>query len=134
MNDLVNFAVPQRVDFIAASFVQSASDIAFIRATLGDAGKDIKIIAKIENQEGLGNFGEILAATDAVMVARGDLGMEIAQEVSNELSHQDWLPQPIERNGHNMRASASSSSRSGSCACATRRVSPRSSRRRCSSP
>jgi pyruvate kinase len=80
VNDLVNFAVPQGVDFIAASFVQSADDIAFIRKTLGAAGKDIKIIAKIENQEGLDKFDEILAATDVVMVARGDLGMEIAQE------------------------------------------------------
>mmetsp|Transcript_13239 Transcript_13239/g.22002 ORF Transcript_13239/g.22002 Transcript_13239/m.22002 type:complete len:499 (+) Transcript_13239:57-1553(+) len=80
IDDLQNFGVKHGVDFIAASFVQSAADIQFIRATLGDAGKKIKIIAKIENQEGLDKFDEILAETDGVMVARGDLGMEIPPE------------------------------------------------------
>lgn len=80
IDDLQNFAVPQKVDYIAASFVQSASDIHFIRETLGEAGKHIKIISKIENQEGLDKFDEILAVTDGVMVARGDLGMEIPPE------------------------------------------------------
>jgi len=80
IDDLQNFGVKHKVDFIAASFVQSAEDIHFIRKTLGDAGKDIKIIAKIENQEGLDNFDSILEVTDGVMVARGDLGMEIPPE------------------------------------------------------
>merc|ERR1712070_327685 len=50
INDLQNFAVPNKVDYIAASFVQCAADIAFIRSTLGEGGKHIKIISKIENQ------------------------------------------------------------------------------------
>jgi pyruvate kinase len=82
IDDLQNFAVPHGVDFVAASFVQSASDVIYIRQVL-DAdprGKTIKIISKIENQEGLDKFDEILAVTDGVMVARGDLGMEIPPE------------------------------------------------------
>ena len=82
IDDLQNFGVVHGVDFVAASFVQSAADVLFIRKIL-DAdprGKEIKIISKIENQEGLDNFDEILAVTDGVMVARGDLGMEIPPE------------------------------------------------------
>jgi len=75
--DLVDFGIPHGVHFIAASFVQSAADVKLIRDVLGEAGKKIKIISKIENQEGLQNFDEICATTDAVMIARGDLGMEI---------------------------------------------------------
>merc|ERR1719487_2123847 len=82
IDDLQNFGVPHGVDFVAASFVQSASDVLYIRKIL-DAdprGADIKIISKIENQEGLDKFDEILEVTDGVMVARGDLGMEIPPE------------------------------------------------------
>ena len=79
--DLVEFACPQGVDFVAVSFVQSAADVATVRGVLdGAGGQAIKIISKIENQEGLANFEGIVAATDAVMVARGDLGMEIPPE------------------------------------------------------
>lgn len=78
--DLVRFGIPQGVDFIAASFVQSAEDVTFIRETLGVRGRQIKIISKIENEAGMHNFDEILKVTDAVMVARGDLGMEIPPE------------------------------------------------------
>jgi pyruvate kinase len=79
-NDLINFGIPMGVDFVAASFVQCKEDLQLIRETLGEAGKDIRIISKIENEEGLKNFDEICDATDGVMVARGDLGMEIPPE------------------------------------------------------
>jgi len=74
------FAVKQQVDYIAASFVRKASDIDFIREVCGEEGKFIQIICKIENQEGLENYDEILEKTDGIMVARGDLGMEIPIE------------------------------------------------------
>lgn len=80
IDDLRNFGLPQKVDFVAASFVQSAADVKSIREVLGDEGKDIKIISKIENEAGLRNFDEILNETDGIMVARGDLGMEIPPE------------------------------------------------------
>eukprot|EP01036_Dinobryon_divergens_P025646 gene25646-34218_t len=80
IEDLQQFGVAHQVDFIAASFVRKASDIDFIRSVLGPNGKDIKIIAKIENQEGLENYDAILDKTDGIMVARGDLGMEIPIE------------------------------------------------------
>lgn len=78
--DLVEFGLKQNVDFIAASFVRKASDLTNIRDVLGPKGADIKIISKIENQEGLHNYDEILASSDGIMVARGDLGMEIPPE------------------------------------------------------
>merc|ERR1719162_2074580 len=80
IDDLVNFGLPNKVHFVAASFVQSKEDVKMIRDTLGEEGKDIKIISKIENQEGLVNFDEIVKASDGIMVARGDLGMEIPPE------------------------------------------------------
>ena len=62
-------------------YVQSAEDVRFIRDVLDKhGGTRIKIISKIENTEGLKNFDDILKATDGVMVARGDLGMEIPSE------------------------------------------------------
>lgn len=60
INDLTNFVIPQNIDFVAASFTRRASDIRMYREVLGEAGKHVKIIAKIENQEGLANFDEIL--------------------------------------------------------------------------
>ncbi len=79
----IKFAVEQDFDFIAASFVRKALDVEDIRAVLKKyGGEDIRIIAKIENREGVNNLDEIIAASDGVMVARGDLGVEIpAHEV-----------------------------------------------------
>lgn len=80
ISDIRDFGVKHQVDFIAASFVRRPDDVHQIREVLGEDGKDIKIISKIENQEGLQNYEEILEVTDAIMVARGDLGMEIPPE------------------------------------------------------
>ncbi|KAJ3087284.1 hypothetical protein HK100_008418, partial [Physocladia obscura] len=74
----IQFGVDQGVDLIAASFIRKADDVHEIRARI--AGTNIKIISKIENQEGLDNFDEILEASDGIMVARGDLGVEIPVE------------------------------------------------------
>jgi len=81
VDDIVNWGIKHDVDYIAASFVRKASDVLFIRKILAEnGGSGIKIISKIENQEGLQNYLEILQATDGIMVARGDLGMEIPPE------------------------------------------------------
>jgi len=80
VNDIQNWGIKHEVDFIAVSFVRKASDIHKLHELLGDSSDKIKVISKIENLEGLQNYPEILAATDAIMVARGDLGMEIPPE------------------------------------------------------
>ena len=79
-NDIL-FGIEQDIDFIAASFVRKASDVLEIRALLEkhNAGH-IQIISKIENQQGVDNLDEILAVSDGLMVARGDLGVEIPAE------------------------------------------------------
>lgn len=74
------YAIEKDIDFIAHSFVRSKQDVLDIRAILDEHGSDIKIIAKIENQEGVDNIDEILEVADGVMIARGDLGIEVPQE------------------------------------------------------
>ena len=75
--DDIIFGFEQGFDFIAASFVRTAQDVYEIRNLLNEYDSNIRIIAKIENREGVNNIDSILAAADAVMVARGDLGVEI---------------------------------------------------------
>ncbi len=78
----IKFGIEHDVDFIAASFTQCAGDILSIKKILSDANAKINVIAKIENQEGLNNIDAILEVADGIMVARGDLGVEIpAQEI-----------------------------------------------------
>lgn len=77
INDIM-FAVKNNFDYIAASFVRKAGDIIAVRKILEDNNaSSIKIIAKIENREGVNNFDDILRVSDGIMVARGDLGVEI---------------------------------------------------------
>jgi pyruvate kinase len=76
----VLFAAQEGMDFIAASFIQRAADVLTIRKLLEEANSDIHIISKIENAEGVKNIDEIIKVSDGIMVARGDLGVEIPTE------------------------------------------------------
>lgn len=77
----IEFGIEQGIDFIAASFVRKASDVLAIREILEENNAtNIQIISKIENQEGVDNIDEILEVSDGLMVARGDLGVEIPTE------------------------------------------------------
>ncbi len=71
------FAIEQQLDFIALSFVREAKDVLELQELLGDKAGKIKIIAKIEDQQGVANIEEIIDVSDGIMVARGDLGIEI---------------------------------------------------------
>jgi len=75
------FGLSQDVDWIALSFVRSAEDIIDLRKRIEKAGKVCKIVAKIEKPEALENIDAIIAETDAIMVARGDLGVEVPMEI-----------------------------------------------------
>lgn len=76
----LHFCLDQEVDWIALSFVRKADDILELRSIIEKEGKSSKIVAKIEKPEAVDHFEEILKVTDAVMVARGDLGVEIPME------------------------------------------------------
>ncbi len=76
----ISFALEQQADYLAASFIRSAGDVLAIRQLVEEQGGQIKIIAKIENEEGIDNFPEILDVADGIMIARGDLGVEIPAE------------------------------------------------------
>ena len=72
------FGIEMDVDYVAASFVRSGADVKVLRSLLNENGGDrIKIISKIENTEGIENFKEILALSDGIMIARGDMGVEV---------------------------------------------------------
>lgn len=77
----IQFGMDQGVDFIALSFVREANDIQQLRDILGERANEIKIVAKLEDQEAITNMVEIIEAADGVMVARGDLGVEVPLEV-----------------------------------------------------
>ena len=76
----IKMAIEQNIEFIAHSFVRSKQDVLDVQAILNEAGSEIKIIAKIENQEGVDNIDEILENVYGIMVARGDLAIEIPYE------------------------------------------------------
>jgi pyruvate kinase len=76
----IKLAIDQDIDFIAHSFVRSAADVRAVQAILDAYNSDIKIISKIENQEGVDNIDEIIEASYGIMIARGDLGIEVPIE------------------------------------------------------
>jgi Pyruvate kinase, barrel domain len=87
IQDLQGFAVTNQVDFIAASFVRKPEDLDNVRKVLGDEGSSIQIISKIENQEGIQNFEDILEKSDGIMVRRCTHASELPRL---------WLHQSIE--------------------------------------
>ena len=76
----IKFGIEQGVDYIAASFIRSSADVISIRRILEEENADIMIISKIENRQGVENIDEIIEVSDGIMVARGDLGVEIPAE------------------------------------------------------
>ena len=95
--DIQEFGVVEKVDFIGLSFVRSRNCVETCRRVLGEKGKNISIISKIENEEGLENLEEIVKVSDAIMIARGDLGMEL--NPSKMLVAQKFMTQVCRRYG-----------------------------------
>ncbi len=90
------FGIAQKVDYVAASFVRTADDIRELRGfLLGNGGHDIKIISKIENTQGLLHLDEIISVSDGIMVARGDMGVEVEFQrlpaIQKEMIHKCYL-------------------------------------------
>lgn len=81
ISDII-FGIKEDIDYVAASFIRKKEDVMFIRNLLDEnGGKEVKIISKIESQEGVDNIDEIIAISDAIMIARGDLGVETPPEI-----------------------------------------------------
>ena len=76
----LKFAVEQDVDFVFASFVRDAAGVREVRKCLESSGKNISVVSKIESLEGCDNIDEIIEESDGIMIARGDLGIEITSE------------------------------------------------------
>ena len=83
------FGIEMGYELMAASFVRGREDVLEIRSILKEHGSDMKIIAKIENMQGIENLEEILKVSDGIMVARGDMGVE---ESMLSLLHRCWSP------------------------------------------
>jgi pyruvate kinase len=81
ISDII-FGIREDIDYVAASFIRKKEDVLFIRQLLDEnGGKEVKIISKIESQEGVDNIDEIIAISDSIMIARGDLGVETPPEL-----------------------------------------------------
>lgn len=114
--DIVDFGIARGVEFIAASFVRKAEDVINLKKLLKDnGGENIKIICKIENQEGLENYDEILKVTDAIMVARGDVSCCLLLNVLYLYSLLQFGRTSWERTNQRLTRPISFSSRPSSC-------------------
>ena len=79
-DDICDFGLKKGIDMLSISWTRKASDLETVRDLLGPRGAHIKIIAKIENEEGMNNIAEILEASDGIMIARQFLGQELSPE------------------------------------------------------
>jgi pyruvate kinase len=79
-DDILEFGLKQNIDIVSCSFVRKSSDVEYVRNVLGQKGANVKIISKIETNEALHNFDDILAESDGIMICRGDLALEIPPE------------------------------------------------------